>query len=196
MKKVIGDKISFCLPWTQTILGTHLNERVNFMALDWVTRANHLPPMLGICVNKNNASHKAILETDEFSINIPSIKMIDVTDYTGMVSANQADKSDLFSIFYGELKSAPLIKECPLNVECKLHKVLDLPTNYFFIGDIINIYAEEQFLTEGIPDVKKIDPFLLTMPDNKFWSVGECVGRALHDGREVLKRFAQTRDLD
>lgn len=196
MKKNISEKALFSLPWTQTILGTHLKGKINFMALDWLTRVNYLPPMIGICVNKKNASHEAILETEQFSINVPSVKMVEITDYTGIVSAINADKSDLFEVFYGELKSSPLIKECPLNVECKLYQSVDLPSNYFFIAEIINIYANENCLTDGIPDIKKINPFLLTMPDNRFWSVGEGVGKAWHDGREILKRISRTRELD
>jgi len=59
---------------------------------------------------------------------------------------------------------------------------VDLPTNTFFIGEIVNIHAEEKYLSNGKPDVKKIRPFLLTMPDNKFWAVGEQVGNAWKDG--------------
>ena len=34
----------------------------------------------------------------------------------------------------------------------------------------------------GIPDVEKVHPFCLTMPDNRYWSIGTSVGRAWHDG--------------
>jgi flavin reductase (DIM6/NTAB) family NADH-FMN oxidoreductase RutF len=50
MNKITIEKSAFCLPWTQTLLGTHVNGKVNFMALDWVTRVNYQPAMLGICV--------------------------------------------------------------------------------------------------------------------------------------------------
>ena len=50
---------------------------------------------------------------------------------------------------------------------------MELPTNTFFIGEIVNIYSEERYLRDSKPDVKKIAPFLLTMPDNRFWSVGD-----------------------
>ena len=66
----------------------------------------------------------------------------------------------------------------------------------FARSDIITIYANENCLTDGIPDIKKINPFLLTMPDNRFWSIGEGVGNAWHDGREILKKISRTRELD
>jgi len=182
MSKIVIEKSAFCLPWTQTLLGTHVNGKVNFMALDWLTRVNYQPAMLGICVNKGHASNAAIRETGEFSVNIPTVDMVAVTDYCGIVSGSKEDKSKLFDIFYGELKSAPLITACPLNIECKLVQHVDLPTNTLFIGEIRNIYSEEKYLENGKPDVKKVRPFLLTMPDNRFWSVGEQVGNAWKDG--------------
>ena len=185
MKQVFEQKNRFCLPWTQTILGTHLKGKVNFMALDWLTRVNITPAMLGICVNKNHASHGAIIDTGEFSINIPTVEMVEKTDFAGLVSGKHVDKSDLFEVFYGELKSAPMISECPLTIECRLSQVVELPTHSFFIAEIVNIYAEDEILSEGKPDVKKIRPFLLTMPDNNFWAIGENVGRAWNSGKKI-----------
>jgi flavin reductase (DIM6/NTAB) family NADH-FMN oxidoreductase RutF len=159
-----------------------LDGKVNFMALDWLTRVNFNPPMLGICVNKQHASHGAILTTKEYSVNVPTVEMVEVTDFTGLVSGKRVDKSKLFEVFYGELKAAPIIIQCPITMECKMVEVVSLPTNSFFIGEIVGIFSEERFLTEGKPDVKKVNPFLLTMPDNRFWSIGECVGKAWNAG--------------
>ncbi len=190
MSKITIGKNQFCLPWTQTLLGTHIRGKVNFMALDWLTRTNYDPAMLGICVNNGHASNPAIRETGQFSVNVPTVDMVEVTDYCGIASGNKEDKSKLFEVFYGELKAAPLITACPLNIECRVVKTVDLPTNTFFIAEIVTIFSEEKYLTGNKPDVKKIRPFLLTMPDNRFWSVGENVGNAWKDGvkfREKLK---------
>lgn len=182
MDKITIEKSLFCLPWTQTILGTHYNGKVNFMALDWLTRVNFNPPMLGICVNKQHASHGAILTTKEYSVNVPTVDMVEITDYAGLVSGKRVDKSKLFEVFYGELKAAPMIMKCPITIECRVVEIVSLPTNSFFIGEIVGIFSEERFLTDGKPDVKKVNPFLLTMPDNRFWSIGACVGKAWNAG--------------
>jgi flavin reductase (DIM6/NTAB) family NADH-FMN oxidoreductase RutF len=145
--------------------------------------------MLGVAVNHGHGSHGAIAETGEFSVNFPTVEMVEITDYVGLISGKRVDKSNLFNIFYGELKKAPMISECPLTMECKLVKTVELPTNSFFVGEIVGAYSEEQFLTEGAPDIKKINPFLLTMPDNGYWSVGELIGRAWSDGKAMRKRL-------
>ena len=184
----IGDQ-TCVLPMAATILGSHFQGRPNFMALGWLTRVNFKPPMLGVAVNQGHASHAAIVETGEFSVNFPTVDMVEVTDYVGLVSGKRVDKSELFDIFYGELEGAPMISECPLTIECKLSKTVELPSNSFFIGEIVGSYSEEQFLTDGVPDIKKINPFLLTMPDHGYWSVGELIGRAWSDGKAMKKRL-------
>ena len=189
----IGDQ-TCVLPMATTILGSHFQGRPNFMALGWLTRVNFKPPMLGVAVNQGHASHAAIVETGEFSVNFPTVDMVEVTDYVGLVSGKRVDKSKLFDIFYGELKGAPMISECPLTIECKLSKTVELPTNSFFIGEIVGSYCEEQFLINGGPDIKKVKPFVLTMPDNGYWSVGELIGRAWSDGKSI--RSGSKKDVE
>lgn len=187
MAKVNIGTQAYVMPMATTILGSHLEGRPNFMALGWLTRVNFKPPMLGVAVSQGHGSHKAIVETEEFSVNFPSVEMVEVTDYVGLVSGKRVDKSRLFTLFYGELKAAPMISECPLTMECRLVKRVELPSNSFFIGEIVGAYSEERFLTDSMPDIKKVKPFLLTMPDNGYWSVGELVGRAWSDGKAVKK---------
>ena len=189
MRKVNIGEQAFVLPMATTILGSLLEDRPNFMALGWLTRVNYKPAMIGVAVNHGHASHAAIEGTGEFSVNFPSVDMVEVTDCVGLVSGKRVDKSGLFTLFYGELKAAPMISECPLTMECRLVRTVELPSNSFFIGEIVGGYSEEKFLTKGVPDIKKINPFLLTMPDNRYWSVGESIGRAWSDGKAVRKRL-------
>jgi flavin reductase (DIM6/NTAB) family NADH-FMN oxidoreductase RutF len=197
MSKIdISDNVFAFVPiTTQTILGSHIAGRVNFMALGWLTRANFKPPMIGICVNKGNMTCDGILEKKEFSINVPSTDMVAITDYCGLVSAKKTDKSGLFKVFYGQLKHAPLITDCPINVECKVAESVELPTNYFFIGEVVGVYTEEHFLTKGALDPEKVKPFVLSMPDNRFWGLGECVGKAWHEGKD-LKELVKSDKTD
>ncbi len=184
----ISDNIFAFVPITmQTILGTHVQGKANFMALGWLTRCNFKPPMIAIAVNKSNQSAEGILDNGEFSVNVPATDMVGITDYTGLVSAKKTDKSKLFDVFYGQLKTAPLIEECPINVECRLAEKVELLTNYLFVGEVVGVHAEDSLLTEGHPDPEKIKPFVLSMPDNRFWGLGDCVGRAWHEGKDFKK---------
>ena len=178
----------FNVPTTQMILGTVRAGKPTFMAVAWVTRVNFQPALFAIGVNKANATHDAIIESGGFSLSMPSTGMVEITDYTGLVSARNTDKSELFDLFYGELKSAPMIRECPLTLACRLHTTVDLPTNTVFIGELVESWCEDDCLTDGKPDMTRIQPFSLTMPDNQFWALGEKVGDAWKAGNALKKK--------
>jgi flavin reductase (DIM6/NTAB) family NADH-FMN oxidoreductase RutF len=61
-----------------------------------------------------------------------------------------------------------MIEYCPLCKECRLVETVDLPANYLFIGEIVAAFAKKNCLREGRPDIEKINPLMLTMPDNRY----------------------------
>lgn len=189
-KSEIGSN-AYVYPMPVVLVGTVVEGKTNFMTAAWVSRVNFQPPLIAICINKSHFTAKGIQGSGSFSLNIPGKSMLEVTDYCGMVSGKTADKSDLFELFYGKIKSAPMIVECPLNMECKLVQTVELASNYLFIGEIVGSYCEERFVTDGKPDIKKIDPFVLSMPDNSYWSIGEFAGKAWSAGKGFKKAAGQ-----
>lgn len=185
MEKIDIGKNGFVYPMPVALLGTNVGDKANFMALGWVMRANNNPPMLTAAVNKNHLTNKAIRKMKTFSVNFPNRDLIELVDYCGLVSGKRTDKSDLFEIYYGNLKTAPMIKECSLSLECKLTDIYEMPTNDLFIGEIVSTYTEERYLTDNKPDIKKINPAVLTMPDNNYWSVGENIAKAWNIGKNL-----------
>ncbi|CCH49881.1 flavin reductase family protein [Pseudodesulfovibrio piezophilus] len=180
----------YVLPAPQTIVGSMLDGKPNFMALAWVSRFTHTPCLMGIGVNAKHATHRAILETGQFSINFPSVDMVNETDYVGLASGNRTDKSTVFKVHFGSLANAPLIEDCPISIELELFKHVDLETHSLFLGEVKGTWTEDRFMTDGYPDITKVRPLLLSMPDNIYWSVGEQKGKAWHDGkalRDTLK---------
>lgn len=178
---------AFLLPMPQVILGTLLDGSPNFMAMAWVTQANYDPCVMAMAVNRNHASHRAILEAGRYSINVPSVDLVAKTDYAGLVTGNRTDKSCLFDVHYGVLEDVPLIRECPLSIELRLLQQVPLSHDTLFLGEVAAVWSEDRFLTDGHVDVQKVRPFTLTMPDNRYWAVGEQVGRAWHDGKPLKK---------
>lgn len=188
MAKVEIVRNAFVYPMPMTIVGSVVEGNPNFMAVGWVSRVNYAPPMIAVAINKRHHTNAGIRENGEFSVNVPGSDMMAVTDYTGLVTGRKHSKAGLFSICYGALKAAPMIEECPLCMECKLVQAVDLPSNTLFVGEIVGAYAEEEVLTNGKPDIQRIDPFTLSMPDNRYWKVGEYVGRAWNAGKSYEGR--------
>lgn len=183
-KTKIGKNV-YPFPMPVVLVGTTVEDRANFMAVGWVSRVNGRPPIMAVGLNQRHHTPIGIQECGSFSINVPSAELVAQTDYCGVVSGRDADKSDLFDLFYGELGTAPMIRECPLCMECKLVETVRLPSHYLFLGEVVSVYADEDILTGGRPDMRKLNPFILTMPDNHYWTLGENVGEAWSIGREL-----------
>ena len=71
-------------------------------------------------------------------------------------------RSEIFDLFYGELNAAPMIKDCPLNMECRLVEMVESSLNEIFIGEIVGTYTEEKYMTDGKSDFKKMKPLILS----------------------------------
>ena len=183
MDKIKIDNNGRLYPMPMTVVGAMVKGQPNYLAVAWVCRVNAAPPMMGVALGKGHHTNKGIREHKEFSVNVPSTDLIEAADYVGLVSGEKVDKSKIFESFYGQLKHAPMIRSCPLTMECKVVDTVDLPADEFFIGEIVGVYTEERYLTDGKPDIRKMKPFVLTMPDNAYWSIGEQVGKAWSIGK-------------
>jgi len=188
MNKIkIDGSAAFLYPMPVVLVGSVVEGRANFMAVGWVSRVNSKPPLFAIALGPHH-TNKGIDENREFSINIPDVSLIEKTDYCGLVSGSKTDKSELFTVFYGESDKVPLITECPVCMSCSVYDAVKLPSNTLFIGEPKEVFTEEKYMTDNKLDVKKINPFTLTMPDNHYWSVGENLGRAWNIGKNLKKK--------
>jgi flavin reductase (DIM6/NTAB) family NADH-FMN oxidoreductase RutF len=111
--------------------------------------------------------------------------MVTVADYVGLVSGKHADKSGLFECFFGKLGTAPLIKTCPVAMECRLIETVDSPTHDVFVGEIVATYADPGVLTDGHIDFAKVRPLLFDMPTRRYWSLGQPLAKAWHEGKKL-----------
>ena len=177
-------------PMPVSLVGTHVDGKPNFMTVAWFTMACYKPPRIAIVLGKNHYTNPGIKENKAFSVCLPSEDMVEVTDYCGIVSGKKRDKSKIFDLFYGEQKTAPMIKDCPLNVECKLVDMVESESNEIFIGEIIGTYTEERFLSEGKLDFKKMKPLILSQPDTSYWRLEEPFAKAWNIGKKYKAKIA------
>jgi flavin reductase (DIM6/NTAB) family NADH-FMN oxidoreductase RutF len=174
------------IPMPVTLVGCLLSGRANFMTAGWVSRVNANPPWIGIGINRSHATAGAIVTNNSFSICFPRRADLAKADYCGLMSGGKVDKSGLFSVFYGDLRTAPLIAEASLNLECALVQTVSGPSNHFFIGEIKGAYAAPDCMEDGRFSPEKAGFLILTMPDNIYWTLGEKAGRAWEAGRELM----------
>lgn len=174
----------FMYPKPAILVGALVRGMPNFMTIANCGIVNYDPPMISIAAAKHHYTNRGIRNKKTFSVNIPSAKMAKATDYCGLYSGRREDKSGVFEVFYGKLKTAPMIEECPVNLECELAKTIHFEDEDLFIGEIKAIYVNNECMTQGSPDIKKVDPLIYSTSDRKYYRIGKEVGRAYSIGKK------------
>ena len=177
MKTTLGSKNGL-YPMPLTLVGTMIDGDPNYSAIAHVGIMG--VSTISISISKRYYTTAGIKKSHTFSVNIPSTSQVKEAEYCGLVSGKRTDKSQLFKNFYGKLKTAPMIQECPINMECQLAQTLEFPHHNVFIGEIVETYCEERYLTNHTIDFSKVDPILFIMEDTGYWRLGEQFEKAWH----------------
>ncbi|MFH0847567.1 MAG: flavin reductase family protein [Chloroflexota bacterium] len=188
MAKVALGARTILYPLPTVLVGANVQGKPNFMAAAWCGVVNSRPPMMSVSLQHPRHTLKGIKENSTFSINIASLDMIKEVDYCGIYSGAERDKvADCkFNVFYGKLKNAPLVGECPVNIECRVLQTVKLPSHEMIIGQVEEVYVTDSCLTDGEPDVEKIKPFLwVARPSDEYWTFGKPVGKGHSLGKEM-----------
>jgi flavin reductase (DIM6/NTAB) family NADH-FMN oxidoreductase RutF len=180
MKIELGAK-NFYYPTLTILVGANVSEKPNFLTIAWggIMGMN----MVYIASNKSHYTNRGIRENKTFSINIPSTDIVNETDYCGLHSGIKADKSKVFKNFYGKLGNAPMITECPVNMECELAETFLINDHEIFTGNIIHTYCDEKCMTNGVADLGKIQPFFFSFIDRSYWTLGKPLAKAMDIGK-------------
>jgi flavin reductase (DIM6/NTAB) family NADH-FMN oxidoreductase RutF len=184
MEKVKLGPQTLLYPMPAVLVGAKVDEKPNFMTAAWCGIAASKPPAISVGLQKVRHTLKGVEEQRTFSINVPSSDLAQKVDYCGIYSGKKRDKSQLFQVFYGVLETAPLIRECPVNLECKVIHSLDLGSHILVVGEIFETYVNEDCLTGEKPDPRKIDPLIYTTGVTQYQRLGEVIGRAFHLGKD------------
>lgn len=195
MKRNLGP-VNALYPSLTTIVGAVVDGKPNFLAVAHVGIMNHgQPQYLSFGINKKHHTNKGIAEHGEFSVCIPGEGLVVETDYVGLVSGRNTDKSQVFELFQGGLAHAPLIAGCPVCMECRLARVVDFATHDVFIGEIVATHADEGVLREdGVIDIAKVRPLMFDMSSVKYWSLGAEVAPCWSVGKALKRRLGADSD--
>ncbi len=175
-------------PMPTTLVGATVNGKPNFLAVAHVGILNHgTPQYLSIGLGKAHYSNAGIIENRTFSLCLPSEDLMVQTDYCGIMTGRKTDKAALFDVFYGQLKTAPMIGQCPVNMELKVHEVMDFKTHDIFIGQLVQTYADDAVMAHGKIDIAKLRPLLFDMASMKYWRLGPVLGNCWSVGKSLKK---------
>ncbi len=190
MKKSIGAK-TIIYPIPILVVGTYDKAgKPNVMTAAWGGICCSSPPCVAVSLRKATYSYGNIVERKAFTINIPSETYVKEIDYFGIVSGKNKDKFSATGLtpVKSDLVDAPYVKEFPFALECRLLHTIEIGLHTQFIGEIMDIKADESMLDEnGSLDIEKIKPILFAPESRTYYRVGQYLGKAFSIGKEIEK---------
>jgi len=127
------------------------NGKNNIITIAWAGTVCTNPPMVSISVRPERYSYSIIKETGEFVINLTTKELAYATDYCGVKSGREHDKFKEMNLtpVPASVVSAPLIKESPVNIECKVTECKPLGSHHMFLAEVVAVHAEGQYMDEN-----------------------------------------------
>jgi flavin reductase (DIM6/NTAB) family NADH-FMN oxidoreductase RutF len=160
-------------PLPVALVGAMVDGRPNYLVIGYIAPFN-FGRHIFFSLYKKRYTRIGIHENRTFSVNIPSEDLLAETKICGSKSGRDLDKSSLFDTFFGELPTAPMIRQCPITIECEVSEVLDYDQNEGIIGRVVKSYVDPSCLTNGKLDMRKVHPILwATGGDYNYYHLGE-----------------------
>jgi flavin reductase (DIM6/NTAB) family NADH-FMN oxidoreductase RutF len=191
MKKSLGAK-TILYPTPVLIVGTYdAAGKPNAMTAAWGGICCSSPPCVAVSLRKATYTYGNIAQQGAFTINIPSERYVREADYFGMVSGKKRDKfaETGLTAVRSTLVNAPYVAEFPFALECRLIQQIELGLHTQFVGEILDIKADESVLdAKGMLDIEKVKPFFYAPEANAYYSTGNLLGKAFSIGADSKKK--------
>ena len=174
-------------PKPVVLLGTIVDEKPNFLTVSWIGSASANPPAIVVAVRNMRYSLKGIRQHRTFSLSFPTVDMAGVANYCGSVSGATVDKVKACSltISAGSLRAAPLIEQCPINMECEVLQFVEIGDHTLVVGTIRETYVAQDCLVNETLDIEKLRPLCYCSTSSatgNYYCLGEVVTNLAGNG--------------
>jgi flavin reductase (DIM6/NTAB) family NADH-FMN oxidoreductase RutF len=188
MKKSLGAK-TLVYPTPVFVVGTYDQAgKPNVMTAAWGGICCSQPPCVAVSLRKATYTHGNILARKAFTISIPSEDHVQQADYFGLVSGRSVDKfaTTKLTPVRSELVDAPYVQEFVLIVECKLAHVIELGLHTQFVGEVMDVKAEDRVMAKGgLLEITKVKPLVFAPDTQAYYGIGKFVGQAFSVGQGI-----------
>ncbi len=190
MKISLGP-VTLLYPAPVLVVGTYdKDDKPNMMTAAWGGICCSDPPCVAVSLREATYSYGNIKEHKAFTVNIPSEDLIKQADYVGFTTGRSENKFDTLGLtpVQSQLVHAPIIKEFPFVLECRLIHITEIGRHTQFIGEILDAKVDETMTGENNnPDPLKIKPFYFDPGTRSYYSTGKRLGNAFSIGRSLKK---------
>lgn len=188
MKRSLGAKTLIC-PTPTWIVGTYDKQgRPNGMTAAWGGICCSDPPCVAVSLRKATYSYGNLIDRKAFTVSVPAEHQVKQADYFGLASGRETDKFAAAGLtpVRSSLVDAPYVQECALILECKVVHVFELGLHTQFVGQILDVKADEAVLdAAGMPDIQKVLPIIFSPGNQLYYGIGASLGRAFAVGKEI-----------
>lgn len=149
----------------------------NIITVAWTGTVCTNPPMAYISVRPERYSYEMIRETGEFVINLTTKELAFATDFCGVRSGRDVDKFSEMKLTkeVASVVAAPMIGECPVNIECKVTEVKELGSHHMFLADVVAVHVDDKYMNENQKfELGKANP--LAYSHGEYYGLGEMLG--------------------
>lgn len=188
MPKVTLERAAFLVPAPVTLLSCVGEDGTpNIMTLSWAGVACQTPPIVSVAVRPERHSYGLIRETGEFVLNIPPASLVRAVDFCGATSGRDVDKFSeaRFTPMPGLKVRAPLIRECPVNLECVVRNSLVLGSHVLFLAEVVALHADDAVVENGGVIAGRVAPLAYDPFGGDYWSLKEVVAHQGFSGGRV-----------
>jgi len=191
MKKSLGAG-TLLYPTPVWGIGTYdKNGKPNIMTASWAGICCSKPPCVSVSLRKATYTFGNIMENKAFTVNIPTSQTVKEIDYFGLVSGRNTDKFSAtgFTPIKSDLVNAPYVQEFPLVIECTLKNTLEAGLHTLFIGEIMDVKADESILSKnGSINIEKLETFTFSPANYKYYKVNEVLADAFSVGNSIKNK--------
>ncbi|WP_321365350.1 flavin reductase family protein [uncultured Desulfuromusa sp.] len=184
MKISLGCK-ALAVPSPVWVIGSYgSSSQPNIMVASWGAICCTSPACVSVSLKVSRATYANIVEHEAFTISIPSRAFLFETDFIGNVSGVSINKFSATGLtaVRSDVVDAPYVLEFPLIIECSLLHMLEIGSHTQFIGQIMDVKADEEVLGEnGLPSAEKVSPLIGSAGERSYYSIGKWLGQAQLD---------------
>ena len=154
-------------------------DNYNLLTISWVGTICTNPPMCYISVRPERHSYNIIKETGEFVINLTNEDMAYATDWCGVKSGKDFNKFEEMKLtpVKGELVNAPIVKESPLCIECRVKEIIPLGSHDMFIAEVINVQADTKYIDPKTDTFNLGAAKLIAYSHGHYYKLGDEIGK-------------------
>ena len=149
----------------------------NLITVAWAGTICSDPPMLSISVRPERYSYHMIRETGEFVVNLTTEELVRAVDFCGVKSGRDTDKWKETGLTpeKASVVNVPLVRQSPVNLECRVLRVEELGSHHMFIAQVVAVDVDEKYMDEKDQfHLSAAKP--LAYSHGRYYGLGECLG--------------------